>query len=172
MTPPSGSWPALVRDAGILLGIGIVSLGVVVWLGTMVDSPNYTGHAAGHLIFGIPMVLLGVGLSRLPPTRVRVRIIARRVLFGTLIFFSTAQMVEAIGAFGYGETDQNRLLIGLHNVAAGPTQVMGLVIPAAVLVFFVAYVVGALSLRLAEILCAAIICLFAAWLVLGLLGVI
>jgi hypothetical protein len=46
------------------------------------------------------------------------------------------------------------------------------VIPAAGLVFIAAYVVGAVSPRLAAILCAVIISVFVVWLVLGVVGLI
>jgi len=142
----------------VLFGIWVTSVAVILLLGTVVDTPNYSGHTAFHLLLGIPMVLLGVGLSRFPPARERVHSIARGILLFVLLFFGLSQLLEAIGAFGFE---------ALHDLGAAPSRIIGFALPVAVLVLVVAYAVGALNLAVAEVLCGAILILFVAYVVLA-----
>ncbi len=158
MGASSRSRRSFLRDAAVLLGIGVLSVTIVLLLGNVVNTPNYSGHAAFHLLLGIPLVLLGVGISRLPPARERVHLIARGILLIALLLFGLAQLLEAIGAFGFE---------GLHDLGAAPSRIMGLTLPVAVLVLIVAHAVGALNLRVAEVLCGAIITLFVVYIVLA-----
>ncbi len=55
----------------------------------------------------------------------------------------------------------------MHDSGAAPSRIIGLTLPVAVLVLIVAYAVGALNLRVAEVLCGAIITLFVVYIVLA-----
>jgi hypothetical protein len=86
-------------------------------------SGEAAGHATGHLRFGLGVALLAVATLWLwrPRTSPEERL-ARTMFLGAALVVAAAQLLEAIGAFGYGPdnaTVRTRPLGTLHDVASG-----------------------------------------------------
>jgi hypothetical protein len=77
-------------------------------------------HAAGHLAFGIPVVLLLVlAVKTWPvPSAGRAALVARNLLLAGLALFVGSLLIEAVGAYGVDDRDTriNGLAV-VHDVA-------------------------------------------------------
>jgi len=109
----------LARHPAILSVVLAIGLAVVLLLvsGALIEAEN-PSHAANHLAFAIPELVLAFALFRLcrPPKPTRIGRWSRYALVAGLVLIAGGDVIEAIGAFGYaGDQSRIEVLTTIHN---------------------------------------------------------
>ena len=112
----------------VSIGVTVVLALVLAALALGLPLDGNAEHAGLHLAGAVPaLVLLLLAARTWPATTTRAATTSRRVLLAGLAVIGLALVTEALGAFGYSQSEPVNGLATLHDVAV-PLSPVGLVL--------------------------------------------